>query len=323
MFRLLFILFAFLALGATAEAADAKKRLHVQCELGTDDGLSCWELGNMAFERGDWKGAQQYFGKACIHRWYSGCHNAGVAAQRLGDVKAAKNLWSRACTHNHLASCSALAFVLWAEKDVEQASNLAQKACAEYGEACYLRGVIAMSTQRQKAVDKEEALDFFKRGCAREYLMACYKGGQLSQELHHSSGEAISLYEKSCTLAHARSCVNLSEIYIFEGNTVRAREVLVDVCQFYSNGDACVALGNLEEKVGNLPAAARAYKRACDVPYSPACYAWAQLEVSRGNMPRAQRLLKKACDVGYQKACRELAEQKKGGNRRQPSTQRR
>lgn len=312
------LLFSFLVLcvavvGSKAEAAneETKKRLRAQCELGTDDGLSCWEMGNISFERGDWKSAQHFFGKACLHRWYSGCHNAGVAAQRSGDLAAAKQFWQRACTHNHLASCSVLAFMLWREKDVEHARNLAQKACAEYGEACYLRATITASSRNPGGANKEQALDYFKKGCLKEYLLACYKGGQLSQELRHSNQEAIELYKKSCELAHARSCIDLSEIYVFEGRMSEARTILRDTCQFYSKGEACVALGKMEEKAGNLDAAVRAYRTACRVPYTPACYAWGQLEISRGNTARAHRLFKEACEAGYQKACRALTEKKK------------
>jgi hypothetical protein len=182
------------------------------------------------------------------------------------------------------------------------------------GESCGMASLFYAIGMGVPAADPAKALEFAKKGCAKEDDSSC--DSVADDLITKDKAKGITLYKNTCYNAYAPSCLSLGRIYVTDGEPSRGVRFFQRACDA---GDSigCMEAARLWAKgtTGFKADQAKAtplYGSACldDLPLTDACYA-AGLGYEKGtgvevDLPRARVMFRRACERKHTPSCDRL-----------------
>lgn len=110
------------------------------------------------------------------------------------------------------------------DKDFEKAGKIYKSNCdnSHFAKSCLKYANYLATGKGIKKNEREEALEYYKKGCKLDEFTACYRAGLLSVMSHNKDNaqrfkEGMGYFEKACNKSNPDACFHLSGIYM-EGN---------------------------------------------------------------------------------------------------------
>lgn len=107
------------------------------------------------------------------------------------------------------------------EKDYEKAGKIYKSNCdnSHFAKSCLKYGNYLAVGKGKTKNEREEGLEYYKKGCKLEEFIACYRAGLLSVMSYHKDNpqrfkEGMGLLEKACNKNNPDACFHLSSIYM-------------------------------------------------------------------------------------------------------------
>jgi TPR repeat protein len=238
----------------------------------------------------------------------------GLAAQSPAQAESG-------CADGSAQSCW-IAGVLQERINLPRAAAFYQRACeGSYPEACRALGSM-LSEGRGVEPNGPRASVLFQQACDLGLARACTDRGillQFGRGVDQNLSQALALFRRGCDIGDPQACGNAGLMYRNGEGAIRgpalARTFLQKACDG-GIGTRCTVLGLLLETgdevvTVDLPRAAQAYQRACDLNDARGCARLGGMyQDGRGvreDRNRADALFRRACDIGTDDVCRERA----------------
>lgn len=270
-------------------------------------------------ERPDAEAAARLYDAACAQ-------NAADACEHLADLHfdgrlvdatrgRALALADQACGLGRASACALAGFVLAAEGHDADARVRWERGCAAGdGKACANLSVFLHKgrggppDEARSALFAARANELARAGCARHDARECgFLGKTLAREGH--ALEAVAPLELACRGRDDAACVLLGTGLAAGGagvtaDSARAQSILSLGCRD-GGADTCSRLGTFAYLNGDVPGAAVATQRSCDLGSGEGCYQLAALllKATPPDSPRVIAALDRSCALRYPGGC--------------------
>jgi TPR repeat protein len=202
--------------GTARDLAGAADVAEHACRLNVT--MACGNAGGLFIQLGDEKRAMAALQRGCDADDLASCNNLGSFYLTKGDApgyRRAADLFAKLCTRGNEPSCANLAQLLMlgrgVEKDVPRARNLAEKTCREkINIGCNAYGMILVD-----ASEPQKAVEAFQQGCELDAPAACDNLAQMyrsGQGVAVDRDQAIKYFRRACDAGWAHSCTQLGEL---------------------------------------------------------------------------------------------------------------
>jgi hypothetical protein len=124
----------------------------------------------------------------------------------------------------------------------------------------------------------------------------------LGLDLHERSAEALEVYRRECARGNLASCIGEGAFRQRQGDFRAALPLFQRACAGKS-ALGCVRVGKLYREVRSAAHAHAAFARACGLKYAEGCAELGYAEADAGNKVRAQELFLRACKDGSGIGC--------------------
>ena len=228
------------------------------CDGGSGEG--CSRLGDIvAPERpspAEDKEARALYERSCDLGYHPGCTSVGTYFEqgRGGprDAGRAREVYRKACDLGSAEGCRNLGGMHYrgtgGSRDLAQAVQLYGLACERKpSEACNSAGWIQFGLGND-----EDAVKFYRRGCAGRDGMACYNLGLFYWKANRNGLQAFNNLSESCTLGYAPGCVG-ARLVDLASNGATSAHMLAEkdkaaahrLCLDEHEGETCALMGLL------------------------------------------------------------------------------